>query len=463
MQLEWDYFVNYYLLYSLGGLAILFSVMHMLYRRRSPLSMTAWLLLMVIAPYFFVLFYFFFGIRKRSLHKEKSPLALYSKDDEKGILHPIETLLRNNGTPPSSEDNRLSFHTDATQAYEALYTALKDAQHSISISTYLLKNDTVTRKLFNLLIQKSQAGVDVRILTDAFGSIEIYFWQKPLKRLRQAGVKVSFFMPLLTLAFHNRINLRYHRKIYLIDNEVLFSGGMNLAQEYMGPKPVKGRWADLLFRCEGSMLDDYINIFESDWAYSQELLSKHISTAASIKKGDCKVQVIPSGADVKNDALLEAIVYAIHKASKRIWIVTPYFVPDESIFQALRIALHRGVDVKLITPDKSDNIIADFGRSSYIREAQEWGMEIALYTKSMLHAKSILFDDDAVMFGSVNLDNRSLLLNYEVVTVAYSKEPIDDIDRWMKELLKDTASYIPPDNKIRRIVENLMRVFVPQI
>ncbi len=462
MQIQWDYFVDYYLLYSLGGLAILLTVIHMLYRRRSPISMIAWLLLMIVAPYIFVLFYFFFGIRKRSLHKEKSPLVIFSQDDEKGPDHPIETLLCNNGISPSSDDNILILHTDSTEAYEALYTALQSAQHSISISTYLLKNDSLTRKIFSLLVQKSQAGVDVRILTDAFGSIGIYFWQRPLRRLRSAGVNVSFFMPLFSLPFHNRINLRYHRKIYLIDNKVLFSGGMNLAKEYMGPKPIKGRWTDLLFRSEGSMLYDYINIFEADWAYSQGLLSKSI-TPAPVKKGDCKLQVIPSGADVKNDALLEAIVYAIHRASKRIWIVTPYFVPDESIFQALRIALHRGVDVKLITPNKSDNIIADLVRSSYIAEAQEWGMEVALYTKSMLHAKSILFDDDAVMFGSVNLDNRSLLLNYEVVTVAYSKEPIEDIDRWMKDLLKDTTAYIKPANKIRRIIENLMRVFVPQI
>jgi len=461
--MQWDYFVSYYLLYSLGGLAILLAVMHMLYRRRSPISMIAWLLLMIIAPYIFLFFYFFFGIRKRSLHKEKAPLAIYSQDDDKDAVHPIETLLCNNGVPASTDDNKLSFYTDATEAYEVLYTALQSAQHSISISTYILKNDTLSRKLFNLLIQKAQAGVDVRILTDAFGSMGIYFWQRPLKRLRQAGVSVSFFMPLFSLPFHNRINLRYHRKIYLVDNEILFSGGMNLAKEYMGPKPLQGHWKDLLFRCEGSMVYDYINIFESDWAYSQELLPKNISAYASDKKGKFKAQVIPSGADVKDDALLEALVYAVHRATQRIWIVTPYFVPDESIFQALRIALNRGVDVKLITPNKSDNLIADLVRSSYIREAQEWGMDIALYTKSMLHAKSILFDDDAVIFGSVNLDNRSLLLNYEVVSIVYSKEPIDDIDRWMKELLKDSTSYIEPANKIVRIIENLMRVFVPQI
>jgi cardiolipin synthase len=462
MQVQWDQFIGYYFLYFLGGLAILMSVIHMLYRRRSPISMTAWLLLMIIAPYFFVLFYLLFGIRKRVLSKEKSTLSIEAKDEHPPI-HPIDALLRNNGLPPSTQDNTIRFYTDGIGAYQALYNAFKSAQHSISISTYALKNDAVTQELFDLLIHKAKAGVDVRILTDAFGSRGIYFWQFPLKRLKDAGVQVSFFMPLFALPLHYRFNLRYHRKIYLIDNEVLFSGGMNLSQEYMGPEPVKERWMDLLYRCEGSLVRYYVDVFESDWAFSQHKAVSKSSTLASLTKGEAKLQAIPSGADIRNDALLEVIIYAIHKATKRIWIVTPYFLPDESILQALQIAKHRGVDVRLITPKSSDHFIADLGRSSYLRELQESDIKVSLYEASMLHAKAILFDDDTAIFGSLNLDERSLLLNYEIVTIAYSKEQIDQIDKWMKELLKHCTSEIMPAGKLRRIFENLMRIFVPQL
>jgi len=463
MQVEWDQIISYYLLYSLGGLAILLSVMHMLYRRRSPISMTAWLLLMVVAPYFFVLFYLLFGIRKRSFYKEKSPLPLYQYDEKSAAVHPLDTLLRANGIPASTHDNSLHFYTDGVEAYKALYTSLHSAKHAISISVYLLKNDAVTRELFDLLIQKAQAGVDVRILVDAFGSAGIYLWQFPLRRLKDGGVAVSFFMPLLTIPLHSRLNLRYHRKIYLIDDTLLFSGGMNLAQEYMGPQPLPERWTDLLFSAEGSMVNNYRNIFESDWAFSRQIPIKQAAAAQLLKQGECTTQVIPSGPDVSSDALLEAIVYAIHKAQKRIWIVTPYFVPDESIFQSLHIALHRGVDVKLITPKESDHLIADLGRSSYIREAQDWGIDVALYKEPKLHAKAILFDDDAVILGSVNLDNRSLLLNYEVVTLIYSKTQIDEISLWMSYLLNNSTSQIEEASKLRRIFENLMRIFVPQL
>lgn len=463
MQVQWDQIISYYLLYSLGGLAILLSVMHMLYKRRSPISMTAWLLFMVIAPYFFVLFYFLFGIRKRSLSKEKSPLSLYRHDEKSAALHPLDTLLRANGIPASTQDNTLHFFTDGVEAYKALFDSLHNAEHSISISVYLLKNDSVTRELFDLLIQKAQAGVHVRILLDAFGSAKLYLWQFSLKRLKHAGVVVSFFMPLFALPLHSRLNLRYHRKIYLIDNTLLFSGGMNLAEEYMGPQPLKKRWTDLLFSAEGSMVNDYRDIFESDWAFSQQVPIQQMPSKKGSKQGRCSTQVIPSGPDVSSDALLEAVIYAIHMAKKRIWIVTPYFVPDESIFQALHIALHRGVDVTLITPKESDHLIADLGRSSYIREAQDWGIDVALYEEPKLHAKAVLFDDDTVILGSVNLDNRSLLLNYEVVTLIYSKTQIDQISQWMSSLLQNSTSQIQEAGKIRRIFENLMRIFVPQL
>lgn len=463
MQVQWDQIISYYLLYSLGGLAILLSVMHMLYKRRSPISMTAWLLFMVIAPYFFVLFYFLFGMRKRSLSKEKSPLSLYPHDEKNTALHPLDALLRANGIPASTQDNTLNFYTDGVEAYKALYTSLRDAKYSISISVYLLKNDEVTQEFFDLFIQKAQAGVRVRILIDAFGSAGLYLWPVPLRRLKNAGVTISFFMPLLTLPLHSRLNLRYHRKIYLIDDALLLSGGMNLAKEYMGPQPLKERWTDLLFSAEGSMVNDYRDIFESDWAFSQEIPIQQVPAQKRSKPGKCATQVIPSGPDVSSDALLEAIVYAIHMAKKRIWIVTPYFVPDESIFQALHIALHRGVDVTLITPKESDHLIADLGRSSYIREAQDWGIDVALYTEPKLHAKAILFDDDTVILGSVNLDNRSLLLNYEVVTLIYSKAQIDQITIWMRALLQNSTSQLKEAGKIRRIFENLMRIFVPQL
>ncbi len=463
MQVQWDQIISFYLLYSLGGFLILAALIHMLYRRRNPTAIIAWLLLLVIAPYLFALLYFLFGVRKRWLAKEKSPLNIPAKKQGLPAAHDIDTLLRSNGIPPSTDDNDFELYTDGVIAYKALLDAIRTAQHNISLSTYLLRHDSVTSELFDLLVEKSKAGVKVRILTDTLGSRWIYIWQFPLRQLRAAGIEVSFFMPPLTFALLNPFNLRYHRKIYLIDDTILFSGGMNLAKEYMGPVAMKNRWSDILYRCEGSIVSYYLQIFETDWAYANQLPDKKIHVDKTAHQGSSTLQVIPSGPDIPEDALFEAIIHGIHKASGRIWVATPYFIPDESILQALRIAHHRNVDIKIITPRTSDHLIADLARSSYIRELQDLGIEIALYEGAMLHAKAILFDDDAVMLGSVNLDNRSLLLNYEVVTVAYSKEQIRQVDRWMKDLLQNASLQIEPVGKPRRIFENLMRVFALQV
>lgn len=464
MQVQWDQIVSYYLLYSLGGLVILLTLIHMLYRRRSSTAIIAWLLLMLVAPYVFVVLYFLFGVRKRIFIKEKPPLAIHDRQKDQAEAHPIDRLLCNNGLPASTNDNRLTLYTDSLKAYEALYEAIKEARYCIHISTYILKNDAVTKKLFELLIEKSRSGVEVCILTDTVGSIALYLWQLPIKRLENSGVKVQFFMPLFGLPFHHRFNLRYHRKIYLIDNETLFSGGMNLAKEYMGPVHTKEQWTDLLYRCEGSVVEHYVNIFEEDWAFTtQQEVQKPSHPYRTTEKGSSRLQIIPSGPDVNEDTLFEAILYGIHNASQRIWIVSAYFIPNEPVIQALTIARHRGVDVKIIIPRTSTHLIENLSRSSYVRELQESGIEILFYEGSMLHAKAILFDDDAVILGSANLDNRSLLLNYEVATVVYSKEDIQRVDEWVRGLLQNVSSRIEPAGKLRRVFDNLMRIFAMQL
>ena len=270
-------------------------------------------------------------------------------------------------------------------------------------------------------------------------------------------------MPLLRLPYQNYINLRNHRKIYLFDERVLLSGGMNLAEEYMGPVKTNTQWEDLLYKSTGESTYQYAQIFEDDWAYATAQPIREATIPSSEVHGNAYIQVVPSGPDIKGDALFEALISAIHSAQKRIWIVTPYFVPDESLSYALKIAKHKGVDVKIITPKASNHLIADLSRSSYMRELQENNIELVLYKGNMLHAKAILFDDVATMIGSVNIDNRSLLLNYEVVSFAYSEEIIYNVEQWMQGFINNSESRLPTASKGRRIVENFMRILAPQL
>jgi len=339
---------------------------------------------------------------------------------------------------------------------------IEKTRESIWISTYVFKYDEVTQKIIDALITKRSEGIDVKLLIDSVGSWKLYFNRKPLEKLLESGAEIRFFMPIFRMPFHNYINLRNHRKIYLFDQKSLLTGGMNLAQEYMGSEEKAERWEDMLLLAKGPAVFHHAEVFAADWKFAtagEELQLKPLSEG----KGKAYMQVVPSGPDIYGDALYEAIISAIYSVKKRLWIVTPYFVPGSSLMQAMRIAHHKGVDVKLITPRVSNHLIADLARSSYMRELEEAGIELALYEGKMLHAKAILFDDIGAMLGSVNIDNRSLLLNYEIVSFSYSEEIIDDTEKWMRRLLENSSSHMRPAGKVRRLGENLMRIFAPQL
>jgi cardiolipin synthase len=265
------------------------------------------------------------------------------------------------------------------------------------------------------------------------------------------------------MPFRNYINLRNHRKIYLFDNKTVLSGGMNLSNEYLGPNIDESRWQDILFLAQGSSAELFFELFASDWFYASEERLIFTNKKVDNYSGDTFIQVVPSGPDMPNDVLYEALLCAIYSAKERIWIVTPYFIPDASLIQALLIAKHQGVDVKLITPKQSDNFITNLTRGSYMRELEEAGIEVSLYNGAMLHAKAILFDNSSTMLGSVNLDNRSLFLNYEVATFVYSEKVILDIERWMNKLLANSSIGTANISTAKRILENSMRIIAPQL
>lgn len=435
----------------------------MLYQRRTPTSMISWLLFMIAVPYIAIIFYFFIGTRKQPTKEDKSPLHFRGYGERPVQVNPIDGILRANGIPGVTVHNSFHLITESIEAFVTLMREISKAEKSISLSTYVFKNDATTQKILDALTLKAAQGVQVRLLIDSLGSYKLYFFQKKLQALRDAGGEVHFFMPLLRLPYKNYINLRNHRKIYLFDERTLLSGGMNLSDEYMGAQKRSDQWEDILFLTQGEATYAYAQIFEDDWAYATDKELRIAQKPTRVEEGDAYIQVVPSGPDIKGDALFEALISAIHSAQERIWIVTPYFVPDATLLYALKIARHKGVDVKLITPKSSNHMIADLSRSSYMRELAENNIDLALYKGNMLHAKAILFDDKAVMIGSVNIDNRSLLLNYEVVSFAYSEDIIHEMQTWMQTFMDNADTTMPRASNVRRIIENFMRVLAPQL
>jgi len=446
-----------------GEILIMSVLFHMLYKRRTPTSIIAWLLSMILIPYISIVLYFIFGSRKRKDRYKKANLKLQKRKSNYTKSNPLHEILQSHGIADASKNENFEIYSDPVSAYKIFIDCIEDSKTSIYISTYLFAYDNVTKQIIDSLIKKAKDGVKIKILIDSLGSLKLYLLQYRLKELRDAGAEIRFFMPIFQMPFRNYINLRNHRKIYIFDDKKILSGGMNLSSEYFGPLTNKSRWKDLLFLAEGSSTELFFELFASDWLYASKERLVFTNYKIDNIKGDTFIQVVPSGPDMQNDVLYEALLSAIYSAKKRIWIVTPYFIPNSSLIQSLIIAKHKGIDVKLITPKESNHILTNLTRSSYMRELEDVGIEVALYNEAMLHAKAILFDDSGVMLGSVNLDNRSLFLNYEVATFVYSDKVIKEIVLWIKSLLLSSSNGIKELSVPKRVLENLMRILAPQL
>lgn len=456
--------IFYHGLIVLGSLLTLSILIHMLYKRRTPSSIMAWLLSIILIPYISIFLYLIIGSRKRENRYKKKNIILKNIVPNETILNHTDRVLRNYGIADAMQNSEFKLFFNAVDTYNEFLNSINNAKKSIYISTYIFNYDATTKKIIKALAQKAKEGVDVKILIDSLGSIFLYLFSSKLKELQNAGAEVQFFMPIFQMPFRNYINLRNHRKIFIFDNEKVLSGGINLSNEYLGVKEDKERWEDIMFALKGDSVEQFFEIFASDWFYaSGEQLSFKRNLQQASNAEEIFLQVVPSGPDMNKDILYEVLLSSIYSAKEKIYIITPYFIPNSALIQALIIAKHKGVDVRLITPKEANHTIVNLVRSSYMRELEEAGVKIYLYNGSMLHAKAILFDEKSVVLGSANFDNRSLFLNYEVATFIYSEKIIKEVYEWARQLIANSSTGTKDVSDIKRVFENLARVLAPQL
>jgi cardiolipin synthase len=350
---------------------------------------------------------------------------------------------------------------------------IESATSSIHITTYILGRGQVGRSLVDHLARRAGDGVSVRLLLDSVGSRRV--GRRDLARLLDQGAEVAYFMPVLHIPFRGRANLRNHRKIVVVDRRIALTGGMNFAWPYMGPDPDSGLWCDLSAVIQGPAVADLDALFYSDWEFATgevlrgapaEMAGGDVGGPGAFAptggaRGSCTVQVVASGPDVPDDPLYETLVSLIFAASRRIWIITPYFVPDEMLARALNLAARRGVDIRLIIPQRSNHLSTDLARESYLRDLHEAGGKVYLYQPVMMHAKAILFDDQLAVIGSANMDNRSLFLNYEVALFLYSKDRVAELATWALRLQSGSQRELPQSGWLRELAESVVRLLSP--
>jgi cardiolipin synthase len=453
-----------------GFILALLIIRRVLTEKRNPSNFFAWFFIVVFFPLVGVPLYFMFGGRKsrkttrikREISDAARSLAVES-DSHQPCAH---DMLAYEGGNTATTGNHFELLPDGESAFHRICKEIETAEHTIHIATYILSRDATGNKIVDLLTQRATEGVTVRLLLDSLGS-----WNQTRAarhKIRQAGGHVAIFMPVLPIQTHISSNLRNHRKIAIFDNYRAITGGQNLDMRFLGATPTPDRFTDFSVISQGPAVAHLTRTFLSDWAFAaKESPSDHRELLCHIPEeaGDSTIEVIASGPDIATDPLWEQIIRIIQEFKQSLTIITPYFIPDEVLFQSLIVKAHTGRKIRLVLPLRSNHSIADIARYHYLRKLHKAGVDILFYTPRMLHGKMILADGKVALVGSANIDMRSLFVNFEIALLHYSAPDIAQLDQWAQNIIDNSIPYetATADKQLMpaKFTESLVHLLVP--
>jgi len=465
---------------------MLCSILIVFFQRRNPKSVWGWLLVLYFVPIFGFLLFLVFG---QDMHRSKIFKTKEIEDEINFIIHKQEeSILRRDFDMQNvsivqytdlilynlessgsvfTDDNKVTIYTDGKKKFRALIDEIKKAKQYIHIEYYIIRNDEVFEEIKSVLCEKAREGVEVRILYDSMGCMQIR--KKVWRELEKAGIHSAEFFPALFKRLHLRINYRNHRKIVVIDGKSAFVGGFNIGREYLGLSKRFGYWRDTHLKISGSAVQHLQLRFLLDWNYSakENLLRKrqYITMPKEVELGKSGVQIVSSGPDSSYKNIRNNYLKLFNNAKKSIYIQTPYFVPDESIFDSLRMSALSGVDVRLMIPCKPDHPFVYWATYSYVGDMLEAGVKCYTYNNGFLHAKGVIIDQNVICYGTANMDIRSFELNFEVNATIYDSSLATQMHEIFIEDLKNCTEITPFRYKHRkfivRIKEQVCRLFSP--
>lgn len=449
---------------------------------RHPTQTLTWLVVFGAFPLLGFIFYLLFG---RNYRKEKMYRKKYFLDKQAFLKIEGERDVSEKKLNEIGENNRKLFHlaqklgnspisfatetkvlTNGDETFSHILESLKNAKHHIHIQYYIVRDDHIGREIKSILMDRAKNGVKVRFLYDAVGS-----WTLPkayIKDLRNAGVEVAPFGPVKLPFLNNKFNFRNHRKIIVIDGDIGFVGGLNIGDEYLGRSKSFGFWRDTHLMAKGEAVRSLQLIFLQDWYYSTNhsfLTDEYLSPSLPLEHKHGGVQMIAGGPDNEWSVIKDIFFSMITSAKESVWIASPYFIPDEDIFQALKVAALSGVDVRLLVPQNPDKWIVWHASRSYFPDLLEAGVRIFAYKRGFLHSKIVIIDKELASIGTSNMDMRSFHLNFEVNAFLYktnsTKKLVQD---YLDDLKEAQELYIDSFNKRHigiKILESFCRLLSP--
>lgn len=434
---------------------------------RTPQGATAWIFLILLVPLFGTVVYLFFGhadYKRFERERRKSDEDLFDQagpDPVPDLSSRLDAFARV-ARLPVTDGNDMSLLIDGKATYDALLDAIRGATSTLFVQFYTIKDDEVGRRLRDALMVAARSGVSVWLLHD-----ELPFFGLPRafkRQLEDAGVRLARPQGPRRLLGPFQLNYRNHRKLVVVDNVLAFTGGLNVARMYLGHDPSIGPWRDTFAAFRGPVVSQLALHFSSDWMWATGEDLSDIAGTVPAPVGHLRaVALAPSPAEEIAAGNLYFIALA-HAARNRLWISTPYFVPDRDVLTALRFAALRGVDVRVLVPGRADHYITYFAAMAYFDDLRGVGGEVWTYDPAFIHQKVALVDDDIASVGSVNLDIRSGLLNFEITVVMEAKEAAMAVED-MLETDFGNATRVETDLEDRpvltRVAARVARLFAP--
>ena len=427
------------LFYAVGVMHMVHALMHV----RTSQGAIAWVLSLLLMPFVAIPLYWLLGRRRFSREiggrrvKDSRLAALAIGMMERLRRYEVdipdddafERAARMLGGLPFTRGNRLELLIDGEETFDNIFETIRSAKKHLCVNFFIVKSDSLGIRFQQALIERALAGVRVFFLFDEFGSYKLP--ERYLRELKAAGVECHSFGVNRFWWSRLQLNFRNHRKIVVADGEVALIGGLNVGDEYLGRDARFGGWRDTHLAMRGPVVQAVQLVFLEDWFWASNSMPELV-WETRLEEADQIAAVIPTGPADPADSWQLVVAEAANTARQRLWIASPYFVPDEGVLTALQAAAIRGVDVRILIPERPDHLLVWLSAFSYFEESMPYGVRIFRYQRGFLHQKVMLIDHRLAAVGSANLDNRSFRLNFEIT--GFSPDPafVDEVARMLE-------------------------------
>lgn len=451
------------LLHAAGVIAAMHAVMH----TRTPQGAFAWALGLSLLPYFTLLPYLYLGrsrfhgyVDMHRLHRQRLDLTYTGDDDAAAPECARYAALASMLDAKFRPQQRLRLLIDGDAAFEAILAAIGQAERCVLVQFFIFHDDGLGRRMQQALLERAAAGVEICVLFDGIGSHALP--RQYVETLRAGGVAIH---PFATQHRQNRfqLNFRNHRKIVVVDGWRGFVGGLNVGDEYLGLKPPLAPWRDTHLELQGTAAADLQRSFAEDWHWVTGALPPMLTPRTV--DGSAHTLVAATGPADEQESCSLFFVGAIHAARRRLWLTSPYFVPDQAVMSALRLAVFRGVDVRVLIPARPDHRTVFLASTLHAYDALRAGIRMFRYQPGFVHQKVMLIDDDTAAVGSMNLDNRSFRLNFEISALNVDRAFAGAVEAMLREDFARAAELSEAEYRgaspWRRLAMHVARLFDP--